>query len=87
MSLRGWEPLKCSNTVATLPTGPTRCDSEEFLAVHNLKGREGQGTASSQTSWKCAKCGMIAGTAKMIERLEKEYLQRKIDELTAQQNG
>jgi len=29
----------------------------------------------------------MAGTAKMIERLEKEYLQRKIDELTAQQNG
>jgi hypothetical protein len=85
MSLRGWEPLKCSHVVASMPNTAMPCGSEEFLAVHQLKWREGQGTTSTQTSWKCAKCGAIAGTSKMIDIVQKEYLQRKIDELTEQQ--
>jgi hypothetical protein len=74
MSLQGWEALKCPN-----------CNSEDFLAVHNLKWREGQGSTSNQSKWKCAKCSTLTGTSPMIDVVQKIHLQKKIDELTEQQ--
>ena len=73
MSLRGWEKLVCS------------CGSEEFIAVHKLTWHERQGTANKQDAWKCAKCGAIASTAKMIGVVQQKHLQDKIKELEEQQ--
>jgi hypothetical protein len=90
MSLRGWEKLTCGNSVQiesgmALRTGI--CGSEDFIAVHRLTWHEGQGTANKQDAWKCAKCGAVASTGKMIEAIQKKHLQDQIKELEAQQNG
>ncbi len=78
MSLQGWNLLKCQ---------ASGCGGDEFVAAHNITWKEGQGTATKQTRWKCAKCGMFADTAKMIGVVQEEFLQKKIDELRAQQAG
>lgn len=90
MSLRGWEKLVCDNfvqrnTVTEILKEP--CGSEEFIAVHKLTWHEGQGTANKQDAWKCAKCGAIASTAKMIDVVQKKHLQSKMDELKEQMGG
>lgn len=94
MSLRGWEKLACGANVtkSTLIDGGEKCpeyiepcDSEDFVAVHKLTWHEGQGTASKQDAWKCAKCGAVASTSKMIDEIQKRHLRDKIKELEAQQ--
>jgi hypothetical protein len=82
MSLRGWEKLTCAHRVNESP-----CGSEDFIAVHRLTWHEGQGTANKQDAWKCAKCGAVASTGKMIEVIQKKHLQDQIKELETQANG
>ena len=72
MSLRGWEKLTCNEKVdSSLGFKTQVCGSEDFIAVHRLTWHEGQGTANKQDAWKCAKCGAVASTGKMIEAIQK----------------
>jgi len=87
MSLRGWEKLTCGNMVVGQPGLMIPCGCENFVAAYKLTWHEGQGTASKQDSWVCAKCGAIASTAKMIEVVQKKHLQDQIKELEARQSG
>lgn len=91
MSLRGWEKLLCANRVDHFDhgvvTGSKVCGSEDFIAVHRLTWHEGQGTVNKQDAWKCAKCGAIASTAKMIDTVKEKHLQDQIKELQAQASG
>lgn len=76
MSLDGWQALKCT------------CGGDRFLEVFNLAWHEGQGTSTKIVGYRCAKCDKDAATDKMIAAIKEQALQKKIDELRAQQaNG
>lgn len=73
MSIKEWAKLSCD------------CGSFQFTPTFDLYWKEGQGTTAKPTGYLCAKCGKVTNTASLTNKAKDASLQKKIDELRAEQ--
>jgi hypothetical protein len=75
MAIRDWAKLSCD------------CGSFEFVGTNELHWKEGQGTAIRPKGYKCSKCDKITSIAALTHKAKDLELQKKIDELRAEQDA